>query len=321
MTASMIRSDSDGPVVSLPAAAARSDTRRWLLRGGALAAGAAVVGAALPSTAEAADGDPVELGADNTATSTTRVALGPSGGPEPTLALANPDGPSLELTPVSGTYEDAPALELGQVANTDVGPVVGVDSLLGQTTTQLVTGIEVNDLSTPAAVTPKRILDTRSAEGRVSIVRRSPGALDAQNRLKPGAWLDVEISIEDPDFLIDAAFLNVVAASPQVAGYLSVYPPGPFPGTSTLNFSTGQTIANQAFVAVAQYDRFVIARVRTSALTSVVVDLTGVVYRVAPLLATSRAARSRVTKTRNSSAAGRQLRSNLTDRLRRNLAR
>jgi hypothetical protein len=46
-------------------------------------------------------------------------------------------------------------------------------------------------------------------------------------------------------------FLNVVAVSPNAPGHLTVYPwPGPLPATSTLNFSTGQTVANGALISI-----------------------------------------------------------------------
>jgi hypothetical protein len=46
-------------------------------------------------------------------------------------------------------------------------------------------------------------------------------------------------------------FLNAVAVAPSAPGHLTIYPwPGPLPSTSTLNFTTGQTVANGALIPI-----------------------------------------------------------------------
>ena len=46
-------------------------------------------------------------------------------------------------------------------------------------------------------------------------------------------------------------FLNAVAVAPNAPGHLTIYPyPGPLPSTSTLNFTTGQTVANGALIPI-----------------------------------------------------------------------
>ena len=73
-----------------PDPGARSETsRRWLLRGGAVAAGAAVVAAAAPATALAADGDTVTLGEPNDATESTTITLGGTGAAERAMQTLN----------------------------------------------------------------------------------------------------------------------------------------------------------------------------------------------------------------------------------------
>jgi hypothetical protein len=48
-----------------------------------------------------------------------------------------------------------------------------------------------------------------------------------------------------------AAILNVTVTATTGNGFLAVYPPGtPWPGTSTLNWSAGQTVANGVQVGV-----------------------------------------------------------------------
>ena len=251
-------------------------SRRWLLRGGAVAAGAAMVAAASPRTARAADGGPVELGAENTSTSPTTVTIGAdSGSTDPTLALQNADGPTLYLQPQLADY--AVALEIGQIANTVLGPVLGVDSEFGATTTYLVTGVDLAEVPTPYPLPkPRRLLDTQTEAGRSRVIRTSPNAYDHSFRLKAGAWLDLEVAVEESASRIPGAFVNVTATRPKATGQLTVYPPGDDPGTSTVSFTKGTSIANSAFCATGiVLGRFAV-RVRTTALTHVVLDLTGV---------------------------------------------
>ena len=150
---------------SAPGSTPAETSRRLLLRGGAVAAGAAVLAAAAPTTARAADGDPANLGEDNDATTTTRISLsGTAAATTATVALENSDGPTLYLQP-SASWQAPPVLEMGQIANTILGPVIGVDSFdAGLVTSYLATGVDLDDLPTPAALRkPIRLLDTRSA--------------------------------------------------------------------------------------------------------------------------------------------------------------
>ncbi len=294
--------------------------RRGLLRGGAIIAGAAVGGVAATAltapAAEAADGDAVLAGRSTGAESSTGIEIGDgTGSADPTLKLSNANGPSLYLEPLAADY--AGQLELGQIANTVLGPVIGVDSLLGETTTFLATGIDLADLPTPYALPkPIRVLDTSSAAGRQRIIRMSSGALDSAGRMTPKSWLDLEVAVEDADFIVPSAYLNVSAVSPVTNGYLSAYPPGDFPGTSTLNFQAKVTIANLAFVSTAIVQGRYAVRIYSSALTRVVADLTGVTIKGSDPSAGLAAQRT----TRTAKAA-RRLRSTLTDRVRRSLSR
>ena len=303
-----------GPSSSPTASDAATSTRRWLLRGGAVAAGAAVVAAAAPGAALAADGDPVELGAENSSTNPTTISIGDaSGSTDPTLALENADGPTLYLQPLN--YEDAPQVQLGQITNTQLGPVIGVESLLGQTTTFLATGIDLADLPTPYALPkPVRLLDTRTSAGRAGVLRTSVNAYDSSFRLQAGAWLDVEVTVEDADLEVPSAFLNVLAVGAQAGGFICVYPPVDRPGTSTLNFAKGSTIANGSFVATTIVQGRYAVRIYTSAATHVVLDLTGVTLRGSnPPAEAAEGARKR--------AAAPRLRSELMRKLSRRLAR
>jgi alpha-tubulin suppressor-like RCC1 family protein len=77
----------------------------------------------------------------------------------------------------------------------------------------------------------------------------------------------------------DAAmvWVNLTAVSPTVAGDLQAYPAGdPIPGTSTLNFAKGQTVANAALVPVGD-DGAITVRNESRGSTQILVDVVGYV--------------------------------------------
>jgi hypothetical protein len=258
--------------------------RRLLLRGGAILAGAAgvtAIGAALgPSVAQAADGQFAVVGESNTSHSTTSYTINaPDGSEQPALSLANASGPALRLDPVGENYNGN--LALGEIASTLRGPEVGVQQGLGAQTTWLATGLDLDQIPIAMPIVPERLVDTRIAGGRSGIKTTSANAFDSSFRLTAGAWLDVAI-IPSDFYGLDAAFVNVTAVRPVKGGYLSVYPPGPRTPTSTVNFEEGKTIANGAFILAgiaAEDNAWYVIRVFTTAVTHLVVDLTGVTLR------------------------------------------
>jgi hypothetical protein len=258
--------------------------RRLLLRGGAVLAGAAgvtAIGAALaPSVAQAADGQFAVVGESNTSQSTTSYTINaPDGSEQPALSLANASGPALRLDPVGPNYNGN--LALGEIAYTLRGPEVGVQQGLGVQTTWLATGLDLDQIPIALPIVPERLLDTRVEGGRSQIKTTSADAFDSNFRLTAGAWMDVAI-IPSGFYGLDAAFVNVTAVKPVREGFLTVYPPGARPLASTVNFEEGKTIANGAFIltgiAVEDKDWYVI-RIFTTAVTHLVVDLTGVTLR------------------------------------------
>jgi hypothetical protein len=256
--------------------------RRLLLRGGAVLAGAAgiaVAGAAMgPTAAHAADGDAALLGADNESETTTSLAIGGSkGSASPALSVSNPSGPVLKLDPVGDGYDGD--LKLGELAVTRDGPEIGVYGAGGTAqTTFLATGLDLDQLPISVPIEPERYLDTRSAKGREGIRTTSPGAVTANGQLKAGGWIDV--AIVSTEFVgLNAVFVNVTAVTPTTNGFIAVYPPGDRPNTSTLNFVKRQTIANSTFILTGvadEDDDFYVVRIYSTALTHVLLDLTGV---------------------------------------------
>lgn len=110
------------------------------------------------------------------------------------------------------------------------------------------------------AVRPIRLLDSRGSSDRV--------AAGKVLRVKVGGVNGVPAAAT-------AAMLNVTAANPGFPGFLTVFPCGvPVPKTSSVNFVTGETRAGSVFTKIGSNAEVCVF---TSALTAVVVDLTGYV--------------------------------------------
>jgi hypothetical protein len=242
------------PRTTTPAEAAPAMRRRDMLRRGAVlagSAGAAVV-ALKPGSANADDGDNLVLGQPNTSSVVTTLTVGgDGGGTEPALALENADGPSLRMNALSHTW--AGQLAVGEMAGTDLGPIVGVETPFGATTTYLVTGMDLANMATPFASHPTRILDLRSEAGRANIIRRSStSALAADGKLRSGQWIDIAVAFTAPDFSLEAVFANLTVVGPARSGAAVLYQPGVQPPVATVLFSPRQSLANAAFVATGE---------------------------------------------------------------------
>jgi hypothetical protein len=258
--------------------------RRLLLRGGAVLAGAAgvsVIGAAMGSTkAEAADGQFMVVGQPNSCESTTAITLGGvTGGVPATLTLTNVSGPALRLARTNQNYDGG--LKPGEIASTSDGLELGVGTDSDPLTTWLATGLDLDEIPVTVPFGPSRLLDTRTSGGRAAIQTTSADAFDSSFRLKPGAWMDVAVA---PSTVVglDAVFANITAVTPVKTGFIAAYAPGDRPGVSTLNFTAGQTIANGAFSGVgvaSEEPDWIVLRIYSSALTHVILDMTGVTLR------------------------------------------
>lgn len=262
--------------------------RRHLLRGGAVLAGAAgiaALGAVAAPSASATDGAAVLQGRDNEGTATTTIGIGPEGTGNQTnaaLALGNDDGPSLALQPLGADWQGD--LEEGQIANTVIGPYIGLDDYNGELSTGwLVTNFDLGAVPVAVAVTPQRVADTRTADGREGILATSPNAFDSQHRLVAGAWMDVAVTNADSDYSVESVFVNLTVTGPLAPGFLKLYVPGTEkPPTSNLNYATGQIICNGSFVPAGVVDTYYAVRIFTSKTTHVVVDLTGLTISDVP---------------------------------------
>ena len=114
---------------------------------------------------------------------------------------------------------------------------------------------------------PVRLVDTRTVGG-------SPAALGGiKGRLSPMVPITVNIGAAGVGLPAgaDAAILNVTAVTPSAGGFISVYPCGPWPGTSSLNYAAGEIRPNQVDADLSGGQVCVLSLVPTD----VVIDLMG----------------------------------------------
>jgi hypothetical protein len=122
------------------------------------------------------------------------------------------------------------------------------------------------------AIRPQRILDTRSAAGRVNIVSGA-GNIDASGRLIGGRTIRVAILHADQPSQVLA---NVTVAKTTAQGYLTVWGDGPVPGTSSLNFfGANQVLSNYVEAPAGVSGDIDVISIFASVTTSVIVDVCG----------------------------------------------
>ncbi|HEX8092367.1 hypothetical protein [Jatrophihabitans sp.] len=238
--------------------------RRALLRASGVAAGIAGLGglaAAQAPAADAAAGDPLVMGAINDAEN-QYTALQSSGN-IPTMTLVNNgNGAPLRL-------EDTAQA----IANS--GDLVNVNGDLQLGNSHLAPGSVFTSYNTSRLVPfrPFRIVDTRTAAGRSNLVNPAQH-LDSAGRLIGGHTIDINLARTGVAYRI-SAFVNLTVTQAVADGYLTLWPSGTRPGTSTLNYSAGQTVGNFA-VSGLSLDRM---RLYANTTTHVLIDLVAFVHR------------------------------------------
>lgn len=111
---------------------------------------------------------------------------------------------------------------------------------------------------------PNRIMDTRTGNGGYNVALPANGTYSLQVSGRGGVPQASSVS---------AVVLSVVAAAPQAAGFMTVWPSGvALPNASSLNYATGQTIANQVTVKVGTDGKI---QFYSSSSTHVIVDISG----------------------------------------------
>ncbi len=283
--------------------------RRYLLRGGAVLAGAAgiaAIGAVKAPSASAADGQFAVVGQPNTEESSMTLRIdGVAGGPDAALQLLNANGPSLELEALDSDWDGD--LEIGEILNTTTGPLVGLEDFEGEPATgYLATNFDLDMMPITFPVLNERLVDTRSPGLRAGIVQSSTAAFDASGRLKAGAWMDIAVAPTEELFTF-GAFVNLLVVGPLASGYAFAYYPDTRPLGSSVNFARGETVSNAAFVALGVVGDYFAFRVFTRATTHVVVDLSGLVASSVPGPGSGVGARVAARQGRRAGAARRRI--------------
>jgi hypothetical protein len=274
----------------------RVGRRSLLTRGGVVLAG--VVGAtagaaALSGKADAATGDPVTQGGVNTVTAgapATEIDANSGTAATPTLILSNSGSPGIYPGSNSTTPNEAsPSLRLTPAASGLVYPstaTVGGDLVatgdgelwfthqFGTTNAPATVHTDANSNSFVPLGAPYRILDTRSASLRASILNAS-GNLDSSGRLLKGKTIYIKLT--DLVQYGDAVSVNLTVTGPTANGNVTVWPGGAVPNASSINFDQGWAIANMIVSGIGQYSASVTdsIAITTVATTHVILDVAG----------------------------------------------
>ena len=220
------------------------------------------------------------------ATSATGILTIASSGPVVTVTGISPAvGPAAGGTPVAITganFQSGAAVSLGGVTATGV---VFVDSgkvtaVTGAHAAGVVDVVVTNPNSQSGTltngfayggrsfftVTPCRVLDTRNAIGAFGGPALSAGG--ARTFVIAG-----QCGIPATALSVSA---NVTVSAPTSGGFLSVYPAGsPVPPSSTINFATGQTRANNAILSLGPSGDITAASGQPSGTVQFILDVTG----------------------------------------------
>lgn len=244
--------------------------RRMLLRGG-MVAGALGVGGLAGSTmaatpASAATSDPVLQGETNnvgTNQAATEITTANSSPAAPALILTNTGSPGtneaspvLRLTPaVSDLYNPASKPAGGDMFATYDGNLWFTHDVPGYTGGPFAAPVhtDANSNSFAPLAAPVRILDTRpSVTGGKAHVIDKTGKFDSHGRLIAGKT--IHINLTSLVYFGDAVTANLTAVRPTSNGYMTIWSGiGSVPTASSINFVTGQVIANLAMVGIADY--------------------------------------------------------------------
>lgn len=191
------------------------------------------------------------------------LTLWPSGSPQPTIS-------NLNFTAGQIAVSNMAIVELPASGSLDVYLSSGSANLVVD-----VEGYFFGAGSTNAAgyyyqgVSPFRICDTR--EGNPSGLSGQEAQCNGQE-LAPSTPMEVQVAgLGDVPASATAALISLTAVDPSAAGYESVFPASQtIPTVSNLNFSGGETIANQAIVSLSPSGAIdVVSNVATNTLVDV----------------------------------------------------
>jgi len=263
--------------------------RRDVLRlAAATAVGAAAATVVMGNGAAAADGDPLVLGSGaNSATMAThlksaRTALVLESTDDYGLVCDGGRGNAMFLASGNPPSGGPGAGEVGALrvdgqgnwwAATTTSPTDGAWRVLAGPTT----AGSLHLLNAPTRIYDSRETESNDARGDPMrpLVAKVARTIELYFRpitaplAPPGLWVGTPPSAR-------GALITLTITNPSAAGFASVWPSGAWPGTSNVNFSTGQTIATTTTVALALSDRGGAAfQTLSNVSTDVVIDYIG----------------------------------------------
>ena len=262
--------------------------RALLTRGGVVVAGvvgAGVAGAAAAAPAGAAVNDSVlqgKLNSVGTDVASTEITATSNTVPTPTLTVTNPGSrvvstvteatPPLRLTQ-SAVANPSSAGAGGDMVATSDGNLWFTHAIPSVGTFPAAVHTDANSNSFVPLTAPKRLLDTRSL--RTNVLDPT-GKFDSAHRLLAGQT--IHINLASLVVFADAVTANLTVTGPLRGGFLTLWSGGVArPTASSINFGTGQTIANLTVSGIAEFSTTVTDTIAifTSATTHVILDVAG----------------------------------------------
>jgi len=268
--------DRGSPAVPRPSADASpaggvptSDRRGVVKLLAASAVGAVAGGALYARPAAAADGDAVLQGDTNEASTATILHATD----ESALVPASDNGYGLVSDGSAGNalFVAAGDPPVGGPANAGTLWVDGDGNWWASTATDPVDGqwrMLAGQTSTGALhllAAPRRVYDSRPGE---------PPAIEPKAPLEPNLarTIDVTGNSSGVPTVARGALITLTITGPVAPGYATVWPSGAWPGTSNINFFTGENVANTTVVGLSGATFQLLASVATN----VVIDVVGV---------------------------------------------
>ena len=255
-------------------AAPSTSDRRGMIKLVAASAVGAMTGAAMLNAqpAAAADGDNFQTGQINDATSPT--ILNTAGN---SAFVVNGDGGygietdgGLANALFNGTGEDPLVLGLGGTLGALY--VDGAGDWWAATVTDP-SNPSWRKLAGPQSAgqlhlldAPVRVYDSRPGESPTAVGPKAPTASNS------AVTIDTRQNSSGVPTTANAVLINLTIAGPQGGGFASVWPSGPFPGTSNINFTPGQNIAATATVGCGPGASIL---VMSNTVTDFIIDVSG----------------------------------------------
>jgi hypothetical protein len=247
--------------------------RRGMVKLLAASAVGAVTGAALLNAqpAAAADGDNLKLGEINNSESPTNINNNVAGS---VLVLNSQTGYGLEAsgTPGNVLFSGLGAAPLGSAGDLGALYVDGAGDWWAATVSDPTNG-GWRKLAGPGSAgqlhlldAPVRVYDSRPGQEPVAVEPKAPTAPNEARTI------DATLGGTAVPPTANAVLLTLTINAPQAPGFATVWPTGPWPGTSNVNFSPNQDIAATAIVGCGPNAT---VQVLSNTVTNIIIDVSG----------------------------------------------